>query len=71
MDAAFYVAVVSRATGLNAKQIEWELPLAQGWAYFHAQRLLDGELMTWPATESTQDGRWWLSVEQLLTKGLN
>jgi len=58
---------VSKATGLTSTEIEWDLPLSQGWAYFHAQRLLDGEPMTWPMTESTPDGRWWLGVEELLT----
>jgi hypothetical protein len=59
--------VVSKATGLTMNQIEWQLPLAKGWAFFHAQRLLDGELMTWPTTESTPDGRWWLGVKHKLT----
>jgi hypothetical protein len=63
--------VVRKATGRTDFDIDWNLPLAKGWAMFHAQRLLDGELMTWPTTESTPDGRWWLAIQERLTKGLN
>lgn len=54
--------MVHRATGRTDFDIDWNLPLAKGWAYFHAQRLLDGEPMTWPDLDSTPDGRWFKDI---------
>jgi hypothetical protein len=58
---------VHKATGRTDQDIEWHMPLSKGYAMFHAQRLLDGEAMTWPDLESTPDGRWFKGILTKLT----
>lgn len=38
------------------------LPLAQGNALIHAIRILDGQVMIWPALHLSRLGRWWQRV---------
>lgn len=68
MGAAVYVTGVSRALkgGMDEFAIRWELPLARGWAYYHAGRLFDGEPMMWPDRRLRRRGRWWERVVRRL-----
>jgi len=54
--------VISSRTGWSEKKILWDLPLARGWAYFHAAMLLDGVGMVFPGG-SSQDREWWEQVQ--------
>lgn len=53
---AQYVVVIASKTGLAPEFIRWELPLWQGWAYYHAARLLEGELFRWPGASGADAG---------------
>ena len=63
MAEAAYVLVIARATGWSEHHIRWDLPLARGWAYYHAARLLDGEPMRWPSNDSDRITGWWQKVK--------
>jgi hypothetical protein len=62
-----YTMVIASKTGWSEEFIRWELPLARGWAYFHAARLMDGERCRWPGA-STGVGRWVDGVRGWLKK---
>ena len=47
MSSALYVGVVAQFTGWSEDYIRWHLPLARGWSYFHAARMLAGEKRVW------------------------
>ncbi len=49
---ALYVIGISSRTGWTEDYIRHELPLARGYAYYHAVRALDGERCRWPGRES-------------------
>lgn len=40
--------VVASKTGWSEDYIRWELPLARGYGYYHAARVLEGERCQWP-----------------------
>jgi hypothetical protein len=45
--------VLAAKTGWAEDFIRWKLPLARGFAYYHAARLLEGENCRWPARGGT------------------
>lgn len=53
---------------MSLDQIEWEIPLARGWALIHASRLLEGEPMIWPQIERSELGRAFLKIEARIKK---
>lgn len=53
---AQYVIVLASKSGWKENFIRWHLPLARGFAYYHAARLLEGENCRWPhRATSTHD----------------
>ena len=79
MSEAVYIVLLSRAcpglfthtmdrhgspiSGLD--YVRTELPLAQGHAFIHTARILDGEVMVWPDPQLSKRGRWWRKVKNL------
>jgi hypothetical protein len=57
------VTVIARATGWSESHIRWHLPLTRGWAYYHAQRLHEGERTTWPAALAAEED-WFDNLQQ-------
>jgi hypothetical protein len=55
VEESLYVTTVARATGWTEHFIRWELPLSRGWAYYHAQRIHEGERTTWPQVFQKED----------------
>jgi hypothetical protein len=47
------VLVIASKTGWPEDFIRWQLPLARGFPYYHAARLLEGENCRWPARASS------------------
>lgn len=43
--------VIASKTGWSEHFIRWELPLARGYAYYHAARMLEGERCRWPGPD--------------------
>ena len=52
---AQFILVLAASTGWAEDFIRWRLPLARGFPYYHAARLLDGEDCRWPGHRSTKD----------------
>lgn len=52
MEEALYVLRIASKSGWPEDYIRHQLPLARGWAYYHAACLLDGERCRWPGTSS-------------------
>ncbi len=55
--------VLSSRTGWSEDYIRWWLPQSRGWAYYHAARLLDGEVMRFPGG-TTKEGAWLEDVQE-------
>lgn len=70
MEEAIYIALLAKGfpnlfttPAMSAYHyIRDELPLAQGHALIHALRILDGQVMIWPALHLSRLGRWWQRV---------
>jgi hypothetical protein len=63
---AVYTVLVARALpSLSIDYIQHHLPLAQGYAFIHASRILHGDVMIWPDLRLSKRGRWWLKVREL------
>jgi len=45
---AQFTLVIASKTGWEEDFIRWGLPLARGFPYYHAARLLEGENCRWP-----------------------
>jgi hypothetical protein len=61
---AQYVVVIASKTGWTEDFIRHRLPLARGWAYYHAARVLEGERCRWPGGGAAREylskvRRWW------------
>jgi len=59
--------VIASKTGMAPEDIRWKLPLWQGLAYYHAARLLEGELFRWPG-RSGADSEWLQDVMRRVRK---
>lgn len=51
------MVVIANRTGWDEDYIRWRLPLARGFPYYHAARLLDGEECRWPKRGGTEGAR--------------
>lgn len=57
------MTTIARATGWSESHIRWHLPLSRGWAYYHAQRLHEGERTIWPTALAAEE-EWFTQTQQ-------
>ena len=64
-----YTVLLSRAVpAYTWYEIQWQVPLAQGWAQIHAARIMDGTAMIWPQLNASALGRWFMKIRNRITR---